>query len=207
MDKMERNAFIKLDLDDAEDVVTRLNPLLDVGAFDPKTATILTLSVSFFKGYIFADVTHHGTLPAKSVQILYSDKNIIILNGISKPIYDLAKSHPITLDDKNVCDYVRFFFAHVGDMHGRMALINSVDDIDWREEPPPSARKAMGKMIEPAQITKKLPDGGFEVLTSMIFKNALFQATMQVLKTGIVSIINQELLVEDMPVLEGTLGL
>ena len=103
-------------------------------------------------------------------------------------------------------DYARFFFSHVRGEHGRFLIIDTVDDIDWKDEPPPSARKATGKMLEELHVIGKGVDGTWHLLGRMVFRDSLFQAQIHVAPDGQVSMSNEELLVDDMPIMDDTLG-
>jgi hypothetical protein len=203
---MFRGAYTKIEETAAADLIARVNPHLHAAPFDPATATVLTHPVTFYPGYTYADITHHGTLPPLNARVIFSDSDTILLDTTNAPIFTLNKKAPIRLTDQNVADYVRFFFSHVRGAHGRFLMIDTVDDIDWKEEPPPSARKAIGKMLTGLQVTGRSPEGDFILSANMIFKNALFGAKVHVSATGDVTMSDEELLVEDMPVLEDTIG-
>jgi hypothetical protein len=130
----------------------------------------------------------------------------VAINGSNEPIYALNERAPLQLNDGTVADYVRFFFSNVRGRHGRFLITETVDDIQWREEPPPAARKAIGKILVPLTVTGRDPDGGFRLAACMMFKDSLFKAAVTVRRDGIVSLSDEELLIEDMPVLDDTFG-
>jgi hypothetical protein len=113
---------------------------------------------------------------------------------------------PIFLDTNSVIEYVRFFFNYIRGRHGRFIVIENVDDISWREEPPPAARKAIGKMLIPLQIYEVNEEGSFFLLVNMMFKDSLFKAKVQVKPNGRVELFDEELVIEDIPVEEDILG-
>jgi len=203
---MFRGAYQKIEAKEAGHLITAVNSVLHTAPFDPATATVLTHPVSFYPGYTYADITHHGTMPPLNTRVIFKGNDITLLNTTNAPIFGLNKKAPIQLNDQNVTDYVRFFFSHVRGEHGRFLMIDTVDDIDWKEEPPPSARKAIGKMLTGLQVTGRSPEGDFILSANMIFKNTLFGARIHVRPDGDVTMSDEELLVEDMPVLEDTIG-
>ncbi|MBN8520475.1 MAG: hypothetical protein J0L77_01070 [Alphaproteobacteria bacterium] len=203
---MFQNAYLKLDGDDTAELLARVNPLLDTAPFRVDTATVLSVPVSFYPGYYYADITHHGTLPALSVKVVYNQARAVVMTSRNEPIYALNTSVPLSLTDSNVADYVRFFFMHVRGQQGRFLIIDMVDDINWKEDPAASARKALAKMIVPLSVTGKTPEGSWKLSASMIFKDSLFQTQITVTPSGDVSLSDEELLVESLPVLEDTLG-
>ena len=89
--------------------------------------------------------------------------------------------------------------------HGRFLLVENVDDISWKEEPPPSARSAIGKMLSPIEILGQ--EGGIYHLTAkMIFKDSLFKSDIYIDAHGTVTLKDEELLIEDMHVLDDIFG-
>ena len=101
---------------------------------------------------------------------------------------------------------MRFFFSFVRGRHGRFLITESVDDIAWKDEPPPNARKAIGSLIAPATLTGVDEGGNFSVAALMMFKDSLFKTSIRVTPNGVVTMKDEELVVEDIPVLDDVLG-
>ncbi len=113
---------------------------------------------------------------------------------------------PIKLDDETVADYARFFFTYIRGRHGRFIITENVDDINWKEDPPPAARKAIGKMLGPVSIKKKDEKGTYCLEARVMFKDSLFKTDIYVKPDGTVTLTDEELLIEDMPVLDDVFG-
>ena len=73
-------------------------------------------------------------------------------------------------------------------------------------EPPPNARKAIGSLIEPVTLNSVDADGIYHLAVRMIFKDSLFKSGVRVTPQGVVTMENEELVVEDIPVLDDVLG-
>jgi hypothetical protein len=201
------DAFIKLDRLQAAKMTELVNPRLDV-KFDPDTATLMIHNLSFYEGYFILELTDHTQHPPIVRVVVCNDQgDVTPLDWTNKPIFDLNKSVPINLKDDRLLDYVRFFFHYVRGKHGRFIIIDSVDDIDWREEPAPAGRKALGKMIEPLHIKEKQEDGTIVMACSIIFKDSLFSGDAHIKPDGHIILQNEELLVEDIPVADDVFGL
>lgn len=201
---MFQDTYVKLDALETEQILERVNPHMQGSTFDPSHTVIMARDLSFYEGYRFLDIADHRSMPQNRRYVLLSKKDIVVLDFTNHPIYALNAKLPIALDDDNIDDYVRFFFSNVRGRHGRFLITESVEDINWREDPPPSARKAVGKMLHPLEIYRN--NGGYELKGQMMFKDTLFQADIAVTKDGTVSLSNQQLLIENMPVLDDTLG-
>ncbi|QQG36406.1 MAG: hypothetical protein HYS17_01025 [Micavibrio aeruginosavorus] len=198
--------FVKLDLLECETVLEEVNPALKGSHFHPATVTILANEPSFYPGYRFLDLADYETVPNIRKFVLYKPGHVVILNWTNEPIYALNEKAPIHLNEATVTDYVRFFFTYVRGRHGRFIITESVDDVMWRDEPPPAARKAIGKMLEPLHIVERSSGGGFRIVARMMFKDSLFKTTVNVQPNGLVNLSDEELLIEDMPVLDDTFG-
>lgn len=203
---MLQDAYTKLDTLEVEDLLQGINPRLKDRKFNPETTTILAAALPFYPEYRFLDIADHSTLPPKKTQILYGRDEVTILDWTNAPIYKINKKAPIYLDDQTVQDYVRFFFSFVRGRHGRFLITESIEDIAWKEEPPPAARKAISSLLEPARLIGMDDDGAFLLSVRTLFKDSLFRSKVRVTPDGVVSISDQELVVEDMPVLDDALG-
>ena len=144
-------------------------------------------------------------MPPRKVHAVFKPGSVTVLNWTNEPIYRLNESVPISLNDKNIAEYVRFFFTFVRGRHGRFLITESVDDIAWKDQIPPKARKAIGNLIEPVRLRGIDNDGTFLLSVRMLFKDSLFKSNVRVTPQGLVSLSDEELMVEDMPVLDDVL--
>ena len=203
---MFKDAFIKLDSAQAERMTTLVNPHLDQ-TFEPAGTSVMVHDLSFYKGYFLAELSRHDHYPPLVRYAVCNDKgDVHILNWSNETIFRLNKSVPVLINEDTMSDYVRFFFTYVRGPHGRFLIIDSVDDIEWREEPAPAGRKALGRMIEPMYVKSREKDGTIIFKLCVVFKDSLFQAEAHLKADGRLSMTNEELLVEDIPVADDLLG-
>lgn len=202
------DSFTQLEHGKSAEILDLLNPQLDGSAFDPSIVRVLSHDLPFYEGHTLVEVSDYDVNPPRRVSFIMKegDQNIIILNGTNEPIYKLNKELPITLDDKLVFLYVRFFFHYVRGRFGRFLIVENVDEVDWKEEPAPAGKRALGKMINPISLHPHTDGADYNLTASIIFKDSLFQSDITVKPDGEVSLSNQELLVEDIPVLDDTFG-
>ncbi|GJL86266.1 MAG: hypothetical protein DHS20C02_20410 [Micavibrio sp.] len=203
---MFAEAFTKLELADAATVLDQVNPLLEGTPFDPVETTVMTHDISFYPGYQFLDIGDYSVSPPMRRFVVYKPDDIVVLDWTNEPIYAINKKLPIVITDENVTDYVRFFFTYIRGRHGRFIVTENVDDINWKEDPPPAARKAIGKMLEPVNIKKKADNGVYCLEARVMFKDSLFKTAVYVKPDGTVTLTDEELLIEDMPVLDDVFG-
>ncbi len=204
---MFQDSYVKLAASEVEDIIHQTKILFDGVTFAAEQTVVMARGLPFYPDYRFLDMADHSYMPPARRFLLQHNDDFIILDFTNAPIYNLNDNCPINLTKTNVGDYVRFFFQFVRGRHGRFLLVESVDDIQWREEPPPAARKSVGKLINPiAFISSDTNDDIFHLQGQMMFKDSLFQADIAVDKGGIVTLSNEKLLIEDMPVLDDTFG-
>ena len=208
---MFKNAFQKLELDDVAIILDAVNDHIDGGAFDPVDTTIMAIDVPFYPGYRFLEISDTSLTPARKRFVIIKSKqaniisDVVVLDWTNEPIYILNQKAPIQLNADNIAEYVRFFFTYVRGKHGRFIVTENVDDINWKEDPPPQARKAIAKMLVPVEL-KEEKDGNLHLEATMMFRDSLFKADVEVQPNGLVSLSNEKLLVEDMPVRDDTFG-
>lgn len=204
------DSFTQIEHGDAAKILDHLNPLLDGSPFNPAGARILSHDLPFYQGYQLIEVTDYDVNPPRQVSLIYKDSNkdgsnaaeVHILNGTNEPIYTLNSAVPITLDEKLVFLYVRFFFHYTRGRFGRFVIVENVDEVDWKEEPAPAGKRALSKMIMP--LTLKSYGEETQLTASVVFKDSLFETDITVKSNGEIVLSNQELLVEDIPVLDDT---
>ena len=202
---MFKEAFEKLDLAEVATLLDRLNPLMQGTNFDPLETTITAVKTSFYQGCRLLDIADYTAMPATRRYAVVGPKKAMILNFTNDPIYALNQDIPLKLNENSIADYVRFFFGFVRGRHGRFIIAENIDDIHWKEDPPPQARKAIGKMVVPVTLLNH-EEGVWRLQATMMFKDSLFKSDVTVQDNGVVSLQNEELLIEDMPVLDDTFG-
>lgn len=195
--------FVKLEHGDAASILDAINPKLAISPFDTASAQVMSLTLPFYQDIDLIEVSDPQTVPTKKIAALYhpEEKNILILNGKNEPIYDVNDQYGIVLDNETVTLYARFFFSYVRGRHGMFHLIDGVNEINWREEPTKAAKQSLSKMITPMAILES-DEEEWILTSSIIFKDSLFEAEIVVKKDGAVRLSNQEILVEDIPVLD-----
>ena len=203
--RMFQDAYVKLDKNETKNLVELLRPKFDGAMFDPASTVVMTRGLPFYKNSRFFDIADHKTMPPARRFVIMSGDDATVLDFTNQPIYSLNSKVPVSLNTQTVLDYARFFFSYVRGRHGRFIIVESVDDISWREEPPPAARKAVGKMIAPISLNISA-DNVYQLTAQMMFKESLFRALILVSPDGQVKITEETLLIEDIPVVDDTLG-
>lgn len=203
---MFQEAFKKLEVEEVARIIDQINKLVDGSLFDPLDTTILAIELPFYPGYRFLDIADHATNPPLQRYALEREGTYTLMDWTYRPIYAVNEKAPVSLDQANVIEYVRFFFSHVRGRHGRFIMAESLESINWKEEPSPAERKSLGKLVEPLKVMEKLRHGVFKLEARMMLKDTLFKTDIYVEPNGKVVMGNHDILLEKMPVLDQAVG-
>lgn len=209
---MFQDAFKKLDMADTATVLDEIQDHVSASLHDPLETTILATDLSFYPNYQFLALSNAMQSPPIKTHLVYRrapDRDITLLDYSHDTLYALNKKVPLDLMGVNIIDYVLFFFAYAKGKHGFFNVVQSVDNIQWKENPPQAARRAIGDMISPVtlkSIGKGQDDGTFYLHMHFTFKNALAHCDVTVTPQGYVSISEEKVLIEDMPLADHVLG-
>ncbi len=207
---MFSDAYTSIDPRTALPFLKNVNASIEGSPYGPNNIRILQHALPFHAGHSLFEITDLSAHPSRSVSIVQKDgdpnNDVTVLDGTNAPIYSLNAQAPIFLNAANAVIYARFFFHYVRGRFGRFNIIDTVDDIKWKEEPSPAGRKAISKMIVPLSLKEESADGIYHLACSIIFKDSLFESDIQVKENGEVTLSNQEMLVEDLPVIDDSLN-
>jgi hypothetical protein len=192
----------KLDPERAARILSEVNPKLDPVPFSAEHTTVRTLRLPFYKSYELCELTDLSAVPAARKYAIYRAGDVHVIDWTNEAIYETNRTAPIALDERSVVEYVKFFFNYVRGRHGRFLIIETIDDIRWQVEPPLQGRKIMQEMLESVTVTSQDANGTFNLDAFMVFKDSLFKTKVHVTRDGFVSMSDEELKIEGMPVLQ-----
>lgn len=195
----------KLDSEKSAKILSEVNPRFEPVPFAPGSTAIRSQRLPFYRDYEFLEITDLSIVPPARKYALWRPgppvSDIAVIDWTNRAIYETNEKAPLVLDERTVAEYVKFFFSYVRGRHGRFLVIESVDDIRWRVEPPMQGRKVMQEMLSPVTLTGVEGDV-FTLEAFMVFKDSLFKTQVHVRRDGIISMSNEELKIEGMPVLQ-----
>lgn len=183
-------------------LLEEINPHIEPVPFNAETTTIRERDLPFYKDYRLYELTDLSSMPGMRKYALYKQGDAMVLNWTNEPIYELNEKAPVEITPETVIPYIKFFFRFVRGRHGRFIIVESVDDIRWREELPAAARKKMSNLVVPVEIKNVAADGSIAMIAQMVFKDSLFRTSVHVQKDGLVSLSDEELMVEGMPIIQ-----
>lgn len=192
----------KVDVERAARILSEVNPHLEPVPFSMESTTVRSQRLPFYRDYEFLELTDLSASPAARKYAIYKAGDVNVINWTNQAIYETNEKAPIYLDERSVISYVKFFFSYVRGRHGRFLIIETIDDIRWQVEPPLQGRKVMQQMLEPVTLLSKDDDGTFNLEAFMVFKDSLFKTRVHVKPDGLVSMSEEELKIEGMPILQ-----
>ncbi|MGH1456310.1 MAG: hypothetical protein ACRBDI_05980 [Alphaproteobacteria bacterium] len=201
-------AFDKLELNEVAVILDDVNKSVEGSVFDPLETTILSIEVPFYKGYRFLHIADYATTPPLERYVFQKNdtRDFTIIDWNYKTIQKLNQDVPINLTDENIFEYIRFYFKFVKMRFGRFTICESADNIQWKDEPSSEIKQALNKTLKFLEINEKRKDGVYKVNAFMMMKDILFNVDIYVEPNGRVTMADQEVVIENVPVLDSALG-
>ncbi len=203
---MKQLSYIKLNRAETRDLLQEINPHLDGTTISENSSDVVSASLGFYPGYRLLEITDRSNNPARKRYVIYKNDDLVIVDYTNGPIYALNERCPIAISQDNVLQYARMFFNFVRGKHGKFQIVESVDEMNWREEPTPNARRSLSEMITPMSIQNIEDDGTYVLAANIIFKNALFACTISVRQNGLVRLSQEKILVQDLPLMDDVMN-
>lgn len=192
----------KLDPEKAARIIAEINPYLEPVPFSAEHTAVRFQKLSFYRDYDLYELTDLSAVPGARKYALYKPGDVNVITWTNQAIYETNEKAALALTAQSVVDYTKFFFNYVRGRHGRFLVIETIDDIKWQVEPPLQGRKIMQEMLEPVTVVGTEDSGDFILEAFMVFKDSLFKTKVHVAKDGLVSMSDEELKIEGMPVLQ-----
>ncbi len=183
-------------------LVAEINREIKDKQFDAVTTIGKKCALSFYADYDLIELVDTETSnPTFIRRVLYRPGDFHILNWTNGPIYTANEKGPISVSEDNAAAYSKFFFNFVKGRHGRFVIVEHIDEIAWEGSVPAKGKEAVAKIVKPVVVTAN--DGGrITLLAFMVFKDSLFRANVHVERDGMVSLSDEALVIEGMPITE-----
>lgn len=209
---MFKDSYKPLTQNKIDTLIEIINPKLNISNFESAETKAIAHPLPFYPSFQYIEARKINANPPLKLNLIapmdykkWDAANIYILDGTNNIFYRLNKEIPILLNKSTVHSYVSFFFSYVRGAQGQFQILSSIDDINWNEAPGPSGIKALTKMITPLTIFEKTEDD-FLLKSTILFKDSLFESDIHVAQDGIITLKNQKILVEDLPVIDQILS-
>ena len=193
----------EFDPESAPRVVAEINKTMpEDKKFDENYTIVQFVDLPFYAEYQLIELSDNSGDTPLIRRALYKAGDAQILNWTNGPIYSTNEKAPLVLNNETAADYVRFFFNYVKGRHGRFIIVETPEEIIWQAAPPEKAKEALAKMIVGLDVNDVADNGTMTMLSFMVFKDSLFKANVQIQRDGIISLTDEALVVEGMPIVE-----
>tara|TARA_R110002124_G_scaffold149220_1_gene314958 strand:+ start:95310 stop:95930 length:621 start_codon:yes stop_codon:yes gene_type:complete len=205
---MFREVYEKLEKKNKQEILDIIADAIKPTVLDGDNSSVIRCPIDFYPEHFLYEVADNNVMPpARRFFVIDRDKETMMpLEYSSESIYALNNQLGIQITKDNIVDYIKFFFNFARGRHGRFLALESVDDIQWQEEPPLAARRAIASMITPIEVLRVDSKGGFECAACFVFKDSLIRADLKISINGKVDLSGEEILVEDMPIMDDSFG-
>ncbi|GAB3767110.1 tetratricopeptide repeat protein [Spirosoma pomorum] len=135
--------------------------------------------------------------------ILSNLYNHFILNKTNIPLYSTS-SIDFSINPSNLMNYIMFFFDCVAGRHGKFHIVRDINDIPWWDGVfiSQEIKDKISLNLAPPEYLG-LTNDDYIMRCCMTFKDSLFRSTARVSRIdGIISIIDEELILERLPIKE-----
>lgn len=192
----------KLDQTAALKILEKVNPHIEPVPMSLENTSVRMRRLPFYKTATFYEMTDLSVVPGARKYALVGENAVYVVNWTNETIYSANEAEGLDLTDQSITEYVKFFFSYVRGRHGRFVIIENFDEIKWQNEPPPQGRKVIQEMLYPVSKLSQDPDGTYNLEAFMLFKDSLFRTLVHVDAQGTVSMSDEELKIEGMPVIQ-----
>lgn len=203
---MDMTAYQKIEGKDVERYLPLLNPVIPGASLSGDAVQLMRAKASFYKETQILEVIDRQAHPPRHFSVLTNGKLSRVVDYRPETIGQMNELFSLTLNDQTVNDYVRFYLRYTQGPNGRFVLLEGVEDIPWKEDPPPAARNALAEMIKSLPQAMTATGDGWSGEISVIFQGAFFFAQLDVSKTGRISLTNQRLMIDQMPVFDDSIA-
>lgn len=177
-----------------------------VGTIDGKhdvsedTTKIHWRQLSFYKQVALVRLRDPNWDPEKlNVYYLTNKGELTRLDGTSPPIHQTNAEAPIKVTEENVLDYLRFFCFFVRGEEGPF-LVSETMDTYGLPEMDEGTSKAVEGVLRAATYEGKNDEGHFMCDAIVFYSNALFLANFAIQTSGMIEMLEDDPLVQDLNV-------
>jgi hypothetical protein len=205
VESMSTGAFEKLEGAKAKKFVERLNKSWPGSPFDSERTVVHVRTLSFANDWVLAEAGDAISIPEKRAFALDNGKDCVPIEFSAGFIPGFAGKNGVHLDRDTAPDYLRFWFEYARAGADRFLLVEAVDDMPWREEATPQARKSLAKSITPLTLVAA-DAAGFGFKACVLFRDTLFDCAIDVSVNGQVDITSRQLVAEGLTVTDALTG-
>ena len=155
------------------------------------------IPLPFYKNAFEVRIRDFATRPFITREYVCDDENVFKTDGEEDTLAEINDALSLSLTAENVAGYAAFYFQNVAIDDSFARLIFSADDV-VDENFDEDLRETLKKIIRAPQVDKT--EDGFTVSAFVLSEDTLIKADLGVDESGAVSVDDEEIVYEDLPV-------
>lgn len=162
---------------------------------------IFKKELEFLPNYYLYEVTQSDMLPPKAYKAFISAdrESVYKQDGSAEQFYAIAHLKDFCLSPSTVEEYIQCFFYCVYGGQGQLSLVETINDVNWRDKPAPALLSLITAELSPLSAQGE-DENSYLYEGCFVSNNALVKAQIKVLKNGRVTVNELEILFENLPV-------
>lgn len=154
----------------------------------------------FYEKVVLIRLTDNNWAPGNLVLYYLADQGQLFrLNGTSPPIHEVNANGPIKITEENILEYLRFFCFFVRGEEGPFLIIEDLENPYIPKNLDDKTKVVVEGSIRPASYEGKNEEGHHLCDAVVFYSNAMFIANFSVQETGLIEMMDDELISGDLP--------
>lgn len=187
----------KLERSETAKIIQRVSQTPDGSLFSNTTSEATAVQLPFYRGFMLVRLTNYATLPSFTLDFLSDGTSFYLLDGSPDPLQKVSARGGLVLNDRNVADYVDFFFRHVTTEEGDIYLIRDPDDLPFLDSLSMDQQIQIKRHHADIQVAYNRDDDTFLVMAGLYFAGVLLKATLTVQPDGQIEVSNHAMLMSE----------
>ncbi len=198
---MATGAYEKLEGTKARKFIERLNKAWDGSPFDAERTVVHVRDLSFVNGWALGEAGDAIAMPEKKCVVLDNGRECLPIEYSADFVPAFAANNNVILNADTAADYLRFWLEYTRSGPERFLLVETLDDIPWREEATPQARKSLSQSVAPLALVDHT-DAYFNFKACVLFRDTLLNCEFEVTPRGKVTITSRNIIAESLTVID-----
>ncbi len=170
---------------------------------DDPQVVVRTCPLPFYPGHAWCDIEDGQTAPSRHAYYLIGAGTARFLDGESGVIHDVNENL-LRLERADALRYLEFFCTNVHGDKGRFLIVESVDELEWTEDPEESFLENLRSQVRPPRIVSSADGGeetGWIAEAQIQYEDTLFSVLFRIDKaSGQVEMTEDAGIAADLPV-------
>lgn len=199
------HSYRKITGSKAKTFISRINAGWGGSPFDDTRTALHARDLSFLQGWCLVEASDATSLPEKKCIALDDGTEAVAIDYNENFIHDFCKARNLRIDRHMASDYLKFWLEYTRIGPERFILVESIDELPWREDPSPVARKYLSATISPLSLQEATPSH-FVYKGYILFRDSLFECKFEIGYTGVIRIAERNLLAEELAIIDTFTG-